>query len=128
MNPLSKELSTGTVGELLVQLRLLQHSIQAAPPLKDTGNDLIAIRGSVFKAIQVKTSTTGLFDDLDDLPKKHYHLAAFVALTGEARQLHLDASEVFLVTKEWLGARKQVPRTKLTEHLLANVADALFSA
>jgi hypothetical protein len=41
---------------LLVQLRLLEYDVQAAPPVKDTGNDLIAIRGRVFNAIQVKTT------------------------------------------------------------------------
>lgn len=41
-NPLPKALATGTLGELLVQFRLLQFDIQAAPPLKDSGNDLVA--------------------------------------------------------------------------------------
>jgi len=53
MNSLSDTFLKGTFGELFVQLRLLQYEIQAAQPLKDTGNDLIAIKGEVFKAIQV---------------------------------------------------------------------------
>jgi hypothetical protein len=42
-NPISSEMRIGTLGELLVQLRLLQFDVQAAPPLKDSGNDLIAV-------------------------------------------------------------------------------------
>jgi hypothetical protein len=53
MNPLDGRMVTCTVGELLVQLRLLEYDVQAAPPLKDSGNDLIAIRGGQFRAIQV---------------------------------------------------------------------------
>ena len=55
-NPISQNLVTGTVGELLVQLRLLQYGVQAAPPLKDSGNDLIALKGYEIRTIQVKTS------------------------------------------------------------------------
>jgi len=43
-------------------LRLFQHGVQAAPPLKDSGNDLIAVRERVFRAIQVKTTTQDRFD------------------------------------------------------------------
>ena len=56
MNPLFPQLVTGVTGELLVQLRLFQYGVQAAPPLTDSGNDLIAIKGHIFKAIQVKTT------------------------------------------------------------------------
>lgn len=55
-NTLPKNLSIGTIGELLVQLRLLEFGVQAAPPIKDSGNDLIAIKGEVVKFIQIKTS------------------------------------------------------------------------
>jgi hypothetical protein len=74
MNPLCENLKTGTIGELFVQIRLLQFDVQAAPPLKDTGNDLIAVRGTAFRAIQVKTTADSRFD-LRDLPR-HYHLVA----------------------------------------------------
>jgi hypothetical protein len=59
-NPITEAIKTGTVGELLVQLRLLQYDVQAAPPLKDSGNDLIALRGFVVRTIQVKTTTDAL--------------------------------------------------------------------
>ena len=56
MNKITDNLKLGTVGELLVQLRLLEFDVQAAPPLKDSGNDLIAIRGIAMRAIQVKAT------------------------------------------------------------------------
>ena len=36
-NPISAAIRIGTLGELLVQLRLLQFEVQAAPPLRDSG-------------------------------------------------------------------------------------------
>ena len=55
-NPLPPTTCVGTIGELFVQLRLLEYGIQAAPPIKDSGNDFVAIKGDVVKFIQVKTS------------------------------------------------------------------------
>jgi hypothetical protein len=77
-NPISNEVKTGTVGELLVQMRLLQHDVQAAPPLKDSGNDLIALRGFVVRTIQVKTTTDGAPAWPPDA--RLYHLLAVVRL------------------------------------------------
>jgi len=92
----------GTVGELLVQLRRLQNDVQAAPPIKDSGNDLIALRGFVMRTIQVRT-TTG------EIPRwpsadKLYDLLAVVRLEGEDRELRLDESKIFLVPKDKLPA------------------------
>jgi len=101
MNPISQNVSTGTIGELLVQTRLLQYGVQAAPPIKDSGNDLIALRGTTIKAIQVKTRTDPYFSG-DDLPEL-YHLVAFVYLVGEDYNIYLDQSEVFIVPKEHIG-------------------------
>lgn len=96
-NPIWPTVKTGTVGELLVQLRLLQYDVQAAPPLKDSGNDLIALRGFVVRTIQVKTTTT---DVLPAWPEERlYHLLAVVRLKGENRDLLLDKSQIFLVRK-----------------------------
>jgi hypothetical protein len=84
MNLISAQIKIGTVGELLVQLRLLQFGLQAAPPLKDSGNDLVAIRQEVVKTFQIKTTTTRrdhcTFDRraLPDL----YHVLAIVTLDG----------------------------------------------
>ena len=98
MNPISEQLSIGTVGELLVQLRLLQFNVQAAPPLKDSGNDLIAVKGKVFRAIQVKTTRTGNINR-SRLPKK-YHILAVVYLAEENTEVYLDQSKVFLVPRD----------------------------
>ena len=50
-NPISARIKIGTIGELLVQLRLLLYQVQAAHPIKDSGNDLIAVKGEVSRAI-----------------------------------------------------------------------------
>lgn len=99
MNPLSKNVVTGTVGELLVQLRLLQYGVQAAPPLKDSGNDLIAVFNDQFRAVQVKT--TGNKNKVISPPDDRvYHLLAHVVLVGEENNLWLDHSEIYLLTNE----------------------------
>lgn len=96
-NPISPELKTGTIGELLVQLRLLQYDIQSAPPLKDSGNDLIAAKGDRFKAIQVRTTTTGRFEKPSE--NKIYHILAIVHLAGEDNELYLDKTQIYLIEK-----------------------------
>jgi len=95
MNNITDNIKIGTVGEILVQLRLLEHNVQSAPPIKDSGNDLIAIRGATFRAIQVKTRTGDRYakNDLPDL----YHILAVVRLVGNKDTLLLDASQVFLI-------------------------------
>ena len=98
MNELDTNTNTGTFGELLVQLRLFQHGVQAAPPLKDSGNDLIAVKGHVFRAIQVKTRTQDRFD-VHKLPDR-YHLLALVALHGKIRDASLDETTVFLLSRQ----------------------------
>ena len=127
MNPLSEHLTTGTFGELLVQLRLPQYEVQAAPPLKDTGNDLIAVRGPVFKAIQVKTTTTDRFR-LDEMPK-HYHLAALVALVVEGHEVDLQETKVFLLPRD--EAERTATRSlgSLADWLVRrDLVDKLFAA
>ena len=102
MNPITDRIKIGTVGELLVQLRLLEHNVQAAPPIKDSGNDLIAIRGETFKAIQVKTSTRERYLK-SNLPDK-YHILAVVKLVGDEETLLLDKSQVFLIPRARVAA------------------------
>ena len=97
MNPLSEQLITGIAGELLVQLRLLQYGVQAAPPLADSGNYLIAVRGESFRTIQVKTTAS---DRPFDIPhERRYHILALVRLHGEGEELYLDNSEVYLIDR-----------------------------
>lgn len=75
-NPISENMAKGTIGELLVQTCLLQYGVQAAPPLKDSGNDLIALKGDAIKTIQVKTCTNR-FDTPLDLPEKYHRKYLF---------------------------------------------------
>lgn len=98
MNPIDRTTKIGTIGELLVQLRLLQYDVQAAPALKDSGNDLIAVKGENFRAVQVKTRTSNniSFSNLDE---KKYHILALVRLIGDDHTFHLDRSEIYLLTK-----------------------------
>jgi len=97
-NPLTEKLVTGTVGELIVQLRLFQFDVQAFPPLKDTGNDLIALRRHSFHTIQVKTRTTNEFT-VGNLPK-FYTAVALVHLDGYDNILNLDSTIVYLLSRE----------------------------
>ena len=95
MNRISNRIKTGTVGELLVQIRLLQFGVQAAPPIKNSGNDLIAVNGREFRAVSVRTTTTGTFCKPPD--ERLYHVLAVVELAGDERQLFLDRSRIFLI-------------------------------
>lgn len=106
-NPLPKNTYKGSIGELLVQLRLLELGIQAAPPIKDSGNDLIAIKGEIVKFIQVKTEYR-----LRNLPKV-YHLIATVDLQYDKdKNLALDKSKVLILKKgESLKQRKELTRS-----------------
>jgi hypothetical protein len=122
-NPIPNEMKIGTVGELLVQLRLLQYDVQAAPPLKDSGNDLIALKGYAVRCVQVKTTT----NDIPAWPpeEKLYHLLAVVRLEGDGRNLHLDASSVYLLSREEAGRVTRswdgLERFKLNEDRIATL-------
>jgi hypothetical protein len=104
-NPLTEKLVTGTVGELIVQLRLLQFDVQASPPLKDTGNDLIAIRRNSFRTIQIKTSA-GRKYSVAGLPK-YYSILAAVQLHGYDNILNLEATKIYLIHRDEI---KTAPR------------------
>ena len=101
MNPITERLKKGTFGELLVQLKFLQYNVQAAPPLKDSGNDLIAIRGESFRAVQVKTRTINEGEDrisVGNMPEFYHILAIVVMDPGAGKwQLSLDRCRVFLL-------------------------------
>lgn len=102
MNRIHETTAKGTFGELFVQLKLLQYGVQAAPPLKDSGNDLIGIRGEVFRAIQVKTRTAnGEGINLGGLPEL-YHIIAVVLLDerGIDPEISVDRVPIFLITKQ----------------------------
>lgn len=106
-NPLPPNLKTGTIGEILVQLRLLEYGIQASPPIKDSGNDLIAIKDEVVKFVQVKTSTRKI-RTCYDLPKV-YHIVALVELKlSEVGDLLLDKTIIYLYKKGQTISDKQL--------------------
>lgn len=123
-NPIDEKLMIGTIGELLVQLRLLQHKIQAAPPIRDSGNDLVALKGRHIKLIQVKTTASGSFPKLPG-KKKIYDYLAIVDLSGYDHTLNLDDTNIFLIPKNDLPT---VGRKlgALDTYKLEKVVDAYF--
>lgn len=106
-NALPPLVLTGTLGELLVQTRLLQFHVQAAPPIKDSGNDLVAFHGTSVKTIQVKTATGRISSD-NRLPE-HYDLLALVVLERTHSELYLDRSRIYLVPR---AAAADTPRSE----------------
>ena len=121
-NPITPNIKTGTIGELLVQLRLLQYGVQAAPPLKDSGNDLIALKEYEVRTIQVKTSTVGI-PQFQNLPER-YHLLALVSLHGDDDSINLDNSDIYLIPKEDVA---NIIRTNLGQYRLTREhVDKLF--
>jgi hypothetical protein len=104
MHKISAEIQTSALGELLVQARLLQYGAQAAPPIKDSANDLIATKGESSRAIQVKTRTTDAFA-LGPLPAL-YDILALVKLVGDGQEVHLDASAVYLIPRKIVESRE----------------------
>jgi hypothetical protein len=121
MNKLPRHMNTGTIGELLVQIRLLQFGIQAAPPLKDSGNDLIAVRDKVFKAIQVKTRTGDSYE-ARGFRERRYHILAVVRLCMNGGDVRLDGSQVYLIPKDKVSSAPrrfdELSDYGLTEHTL----------
>ena len=125
MNPLTEKLITGTTGELLVQLRLFQYGVQAAPPLKDSGNDLIAVRGQTLKAIQVKA--TRKTDTQWQVPTDRlYHVLALVRLDGHDNELLLDQSEVYLIGREFIQNDTIHPTDLVPYRISQALVDRLF--
>jgi|SRR5882724_2493176 len=128
MNKITDRVKLGTFGELLVQLRLLEFDVQAAPPLKDSGNDLIAIRGTAMRAIQVKATKLeeeGYRFRVDDLPPL-YHALAVVKFEGDENTLHLDASRIFLIAKDDVRNGRCSEDDLQRHRICAEIIDQLF--
>lgn len=102
MNPITEKILTGTLGELLVQIRLLQYGVQAARPIKDSGNDLIAVNGEEFRAVSVRTTTTGTYSKPE--AGRLFDVLGVVYLVGENREVSLDSSQVFLIPQTEVAA------------------------
>jgi len=109
MNRLPPKVNRGTLGELLAQIHLLANGVQAAPPIRDSGNDLIACRGSDILALQVKTRKSYNFS-------KHrmpalYHGAVFVVLREEADgRCDIAAPDVYLMSRAEIEAAESFGR------------------
>jgi len=103
-NPLTEKLEEGSVGELLVIIRLLQYGVQASFTLKDSGNDLIGVKGRSMRTIQVRTSVKGKWK----APKttKTYGILALVSLKASEQRVELDQSEIYLLSRSEVGDKK----------------------
>lgn len=98
MNPLYATTKEGTIGELLVQLHLLQYNVQSAPPIKDSGNDLIAICGKVFRAVQVRTTTVEAIDKPGNTVL--YHVLAIVQLPSINGRFIVNSAQIYLFSQD----------------------------
>jgi hypothetical protein len=125
MNRITDNLKIGTVGELLVQLRLLEHGVQAAPPIKDSGNDLIAVKEESFRAIQIKTTTGDNFDKPN--PERKYHILAVVHLVDDKTTIYVDKSSVFLIPRDQVEASptriRDLDRFRMTTDVVTRLFD-----
>ena len=124
-NDLPPALATGTLGEILVQLRLLQFGVQAAPPMKDTGTDLVAFRGRTVRTIQVKTAINRVSRDRRVPP--HYDVLALVLLRSDNGIVELDASRIFLISKNFAQETRRGLHSLATYELCHNNVDRSMS-
>ena len=119
MNRVTDKILAGTLGEL-VQARLLQYGVQATPPIKDSGNDLIAVNGKEFRAVSIRTTTAGSYNKPPSA--RLYHVLAVVYLEGHERDVSLDGSQVFLVPRSEVVAasrrHEKLGKYKLTRKLI----------
>jgi len=126
MNLLYPTTKKGTVGEIIVQLRFLEHDVQAAPPIKDSGNDLIAIRKQVFRAVQVRTTTRNTISK--PKIKINYHILAVVRLPMKDGRYSTRDAEVYLFTRDEVVSQEF--SRKLSDHprkiLRQTLIDELF--
>jgi hypothetical protein len=113
MNRLYATTSKGTIGELVVQLHLLQYDVQAATPIKDSGNDLIAVRRRTFRAIQVKTTTRNrIIKPAKKKEKILYHILAVVRLPVIKGRYSVRDAEVFVFPERRVASLS----TKLSDY------------
>jgi hypothetical protein len=119
-NPLPKTTVKGTYGELLVILRLLDFDVQACFTLKDSGNDLIAIKGSNVQTIQVKSTLPEGRWDLRNLHKKRYDVLALVSLIPKKRGFDLEKSKIFLLKNSEVDNRSVITNNMKIEKYSLN--------
>lgn len=115
MNPLTDQTTLGTVGELLVQLRLLQFDVQASPPLKDSGNDLIAIRGRCVRSIQVKATEYRRGKRVSWKARTCDLLAVVCISIADTGNYDLEKTSIDLLDFSILGSRRSIRLEQLAE-------------
>lgn len=108
MNPITKKVKKGTIGEVLVFLKLLMYDVQGSFVFKDTGNDFLAVKGRVIKAVQVKTDLGWRNLNREE---RIYDIAALVKLKYESDKISLDKSEIYLLSKAEVDKNIQNIRT-----------------
>jgi hypothetical protein len=120
MNPLFETHFRGTLGELIAQTYLLAHGVQAAAPVKDSGNDLIAVRGHSFCAVQVRTSRDGSINKPG--PDRLYHILAVVHLPFDHDLPLVDKARVFLFPVQdvagLVGTVEDYPDARICDNLV----------
>ena len=125
MNPVGDDAVSGKIGEMLVQLRLLLHSIQAAPPILDSGNDLIALKGRVIKSIQVKTKKFETQNWSIKPTDRDYDIIALVGLAQNSEKL--GEAKVYLLSKNDLEGRvSSISPSVIKDKSFENQVESLF--
>jgi hypothetical protein len=127
-NDLPYRVSRGTLGELLAQAYLLAHGVQAAPPIRDSGNDLIACRGRELRTLQVKTRKGYNFSK-NGLPRIYDGLI-FVVLKEDDSRFGETKPDLFLLSRTELENAASLGKAVLADFRLSTerVADFFASA
>ena len=124
MNPVTDDVISGKVGELLIQIKLLLNEIQAAPPILDSGNDLVAICGSTIKTIQVKTKENST-PNWDIRPtEREYDLLALVELAMDPG--NLSDAKVYLLSKDEVNNRRTINKSTINDKLFDSQIKKFF--
>src|SRR5437762_2919738 len=118
MNELPSKTLNGTFGELVAQLELLRYGVQAAPPLRDSGNDLIACKGPIILALQIKSRLRYSFSR-SRLPKE-YHGVILIKFGSDKGRVDLDAEKpaIYLMTRREFVNAKHLGRKGLADFSL----------
>lgn len=124
-NKLPPNVARGTLGELLAQLYLLAHGVQAAPPLRDSGNDLIACLRGKFCALQVKTRKKHTFSKRG-MPQV-YDGVVLVVLREDDHRFGETKPEIYVLCRaEFEGATSLGKKFLEAYHISPDRVRALF--
>lgn len=125
--PERNELYKGALGELIVRAVLFAHGVDASRPCADTGNDLIAVKGDQFRAVQVKSSVVDLVEKILDLGERRFHILAFVFFPkGSNRPYSVRDARVFLLGRDELMLGSYRPADLVGKEAGPATIDALF--